>query len=61
MQHPKAFLVVRTSLEPLLVDLPVKWEVLDRCVTFGSYSLDQLAGPKRGATRALSFVRLERP
>ncbi len=59
MQHPKAFLVVRTSLEPLLADLPVKWEVLDRCSTFGSYSLDQLWGSKRGAQRALSLVRLE--
>jgi 4-amino-4-deoxy-L-arabinose transferase-like glycosyltransferase len=61
MRHRKAFLVMKTNLEPMLDDLPLKWEVLDRCTTYGSYSLDQLVGPKAGARDALSLVRIERP
>ncbi len=60
MRHGKAFLVMKTSLEPLLADLPVEWKVLDRCSTFGSYSVDLLADPKMGPTDSLSFVRIER-
>jgi 4-amino-4-deoxy-L-arabinose transferase-like glycosyltransferase len=61
MRHRKAFLVLKTNLEPLLEDLPLKWEVLDRCSTFGSYSLDELIGPKAGRRDRLSLVRIEKP
>ncbi|HEY1435101.1 MAG TPA: glycosyltransferase family 39 protein [Thermoanaerobaculia bacterium] len=57
-RHDQAFLLVKTSLEPALAELPLKWEVLDRCPTYGSYSLDQFVGPKKGASTMLSLVRI---
>jgi 4-amino-4-deoxy-L-arabinose transferase-like glycosyltransferase len=61
MLHDKAFLVLKTDLEPMLEDLPLRWEVLDRCTTFGSYSLDQLLGPRKGERDRLSLVRIDKP
>lgn len=60
MLHRMAFLVLKTSLEPALAELPLKWEVLERCPSFGSYSLDQFVGPKKGSTGLLSLVRIEK-
>lgn len=60
MTHRKAFVVVKSRLEPLLADLPYRWEVLERCPTYGSYSMDQLIGPKRGSETLLSLVRIEK-
>jgi 4-amino-4-deoxy-L-arabinose transferase-like glycosyltransferase len=60
MQHGKAFLLLKTSLEPALAELPLKWEVLERCPTYGSYSLDQFVGSKKGSSTMLSLVRILR-
>ena len=61
MKHRRAFVVLKSSLEPGLADLPLKWEVLERCPSFGSYSIDQFIGPKKGSPTLLSLVRIERP
>ncbi len=61
MRHRQAFVVLKSSLEPGLADLPFRWEVLERCPSFGSYSLDQFVGPKKGSPTLLSLVRIERP
>jgi len=60
MTHRQAFVVVKSRLEPLLADLPYRWEVLERCPTYGSYSMDQFIGSKRGSETLLSLVRIER-
>ena len=60
MRHDKAFLLVKSSMEPALADLPLRWEVLERCPTYGSYSIDQFAGSKKGSSTMLSLVRVER-
>jgi 4-amino-4-deoxy-L-arabinose transferase-like glycosyltransferase len=60
MTHRKAFVVVKSRLEPLLDELPYRWEVLERCPTYGSYSMDQFIGSKRGESTMLSLVRIER-
>ena len=61
MKHRQAFVVLKSSLEPGLADLPYAWEVLERCPSFGSYSIDQFVGPKKGSPTLLSLVRIERP
>jgi 4-amino-4-deoxy-L-arabinose transferase-like glycosyltransferase len=61
MKHREAFVVLKSSLEPGLADLPYAWEVLERCPSFGSYSIDQFVGPKKGSPTMLSLVRIERP
>jgi 4-amino-4-deoxy-L-arabinose transferase-like glycosyltransferase len=60
MTHDKAFVVVKSRLEPLLDELPYRWEVLERCPTYGSYSMDQFIGSRRGESTLLSLVRIER-
>ena len=60
MTHDKAFVVVKSRLEPLLDELPYRWEVLERCPTYGSYSMDQFIGSKKGSETLLSLVRIER-
>jgi hypothetical protein len=60
MTHDRAFVVVKSRLEPLLDELPYRWEVLERCPTYGSYSMDQFIGSKRGSETLLSLVRIER-
>ncbi|HTR04724.1 MAG TPA: glycosyltransferase family 39 protein, partial [Thermoanaerobaculia bacterium] len=60
MRHDTAYLLVRSSMEPALADLPLRWEVLERCPTYGSYSIDQFAGAKKGSATMLSLVRVER-
>jgi len=60
MHHDKAFLLVKSSLEPALAELPLRWEVLERCPTYGSYSLDQFVGPRKGSATMLSLVRISR-
>ncbi len=59
MRHRTAFVVMRTSMEPALSELPYRWEVLDRCATYGSYSIDQFMGPRRGSAVMLSLVRID--
>ena len=61
MKHRRAFVVLKSSLEPGLADLPYTWEVLERCPSYGSYSVDQFVGPKKGSPTLLSLVRIERP
>jgi 4-amino-4-deoxy-L-arabinose transferase-like glycosyltransferase len=60
MTHDKAFVVVKSRLEPLLDELPYRWEVLERCPTYGSYSMDQLIGKGKGSVTLLSLVKIER-
>jgi 4-amino-4-deoxy-L-arabinose transferase-like glycosyltransferase len=60
MTHRKAFVVVKSRLEPLLDELPYRWEVLERCPTYGSYSMDQFIGKGRGSVTLLSLVKIER-
>ena len=60
MTHDKAFVVVKSRLEPLLDELPYRWELLERCPTYGSYSMDQFIGSGRGSETLLSLVRIER-
>lgn len=60
MKHRTALVLMRTSMEAALAELPYRWEVLDRCATYGSYSIDQLMGPRKGSAVMLSLVRIER-
>ena len=60
MKHRKAFVLMRTSMEPALAELPYRWEVLDRCATYGSYAFDQFVGPRKGSAVMLSLVRIDR-
>ncbi len=61
MRHRKAFVLLKTSLEPKLAGLPLHWEVVERRPSFGSYTLDQFIGPKRGSMTSLSLVKIEKP
>ena len=60
MRHRTAFVVMRSSMEPALAELPYRWEVLDRCATYGSYSIDQFMGPRKGSAVMLSLVKVEK-
>ncbi len=60
MRHRRAFVVMKSSLEGALAELPFRWEVLERCPTYGSYSFDQFAGPGKGSATMLSLVRIEK-
>ncbi|HYX19487.1 MAG TPA: glycosyltransferase family 39 protein, partial [Thermoanaerobaculia bacterium] len=60
MRHRTAFVVMRSSMEAALAELPYRYEVLDRCATYGSYSIDQFLGPRKGSDVMLSLVRIQR-
>jgi hypothetical protein len=60
MSHDQAFVVMKSSMEPALAELPLKWEVLDRCATYGSYSFDRFVGSGKDSATMLSLVRVER-
>jgi len=60
MRHGTAYVVMRSSMEAALSELPYRWEVLDRCATYGSYSIDQFMGPRKGSAVMLSLVKVER-
>lgn len=60
MRHRTAFVVMRSSMEAALAELPYRYEVLDRCATYGSYSIDRFMGPGKGSAVMLSLVRIQK-
>ena len=61
MSHHRAFVVMWTSLEPRLADLPLKWEVVERRPVFHGPLVATVLGLGRVGFDSLSLIRIEKP